>query len=180
MKTRLDAIQVKYESAEKEIGCYIPQIQDLECAIFDLYSTAYAKEEELIAAYNQVIHYKKIVDRLEPQVLELQGALKINESLKKEVDELQHFRVGLLEENEQLKDENVELEASLVQSQADFYKLGYVDHLFCRPSDFEFVGKNFKTFSISPEDLFASTFEVSIDEVIGEVGTQVRIAGVKH
>ena len=26
LKTRLEAIQVKYESAEKEIGCYIPQI----------------------------------------------------------------------------------------------------------------------------------------------------------
>ncbi|KAM1474552.1 hypothetical protein ACFX2I_030549 [Malus domestica] len=25
-KTRLNAIQVKYESIEKEIGCYIPQI----------------------------------------------------------------------------------------------------------------------------------------------------------
>ncbi|KAM1001215.1 hypothetical protein ACFX2A_007881 [Malus domestica] len=24
LKTKLDAIQVKYESAEKEIGCYIP------------------------------------------------------------------------------------------------------------------------------------------------------------
>ncbi|KAM2747219.1 hypothetical protein PS2_022721 [Malus domestica] len=36
--------------------------------------------------------------------MELQGALKINDSLKKEVDELQRFRAGLLEENEQLKD----------------------------------------------------------------------------
>ncbi|RXH90917.1 hypothetical protein DVH24_006862 [Malus domestica] len=33
-------------------------------------------------------------------MLELQGALKINESLKKEVDELQRVCVGLLEENE--------------------------------------------------------------------------------
>ncbi|KAM1132977.1 hypothetical protein ACFX14_047433 [Malus domestica] len=54
---------------------------------------AYAKDEKLIAAYNQVIHFKRIVDRLEPQVLELQGVLKINESLKKEVDELQHQHV---------------------------------------------------------------------------------------
>ena len=43
LKTRLDAIQVKYESAENEIECYIPQIQDL---------AAYANDEELIVAYN--------------------------------------------------------------------------------------------------------------------------------
>ncbi|KAM2390562.1 hypothetical protein ACFX1X_034287 [Malus domestica] len=56
---------------------------------------AYAKDEKLIAAYNQVIHFKRIVDRLEPQVLELQGVLKSNESLKKEVDELQRIHVGI-------------------------------------------------------------------------------------
>ena len=100
LKTRLEAIQVKYESAENEIGCYISQIQDFERVVSELRSAAYAKDEELIAAYNQVIHFKRIVDRLEPQVLELQGVLKINESLKKEVDELQRVRVGLLEENE--------------------------------------------------------------------------------
>ena len=100
LKTRLEEIQVKHESAEKEIRCYIPQIQDFERAVSELRSAAYAKDEELIAAYNQVIHFKRIVDRLEPQVLELQDVLKINESLNKEVDELQHVRVGLLEENE--------------------------------------------------------------------------------
>ncbi|KAM2014156.1 hypothetical protein TB2_025388 [Malus domestica] len=57
--------------------------------------TAYAKDEKLIAAYNQVSHFKRIVDRLEPQVLELQGVLKINESLKKEMDELQRVHVGI-------------------------------------------------------------------------------------
>ena len=71
LKTRLDAIQVKYKNAEKEIECYIPHIQDLECAISEFRSAAYANDEELIAAYNQVIHFKKIIDRLEPQVLEL-------------------------------------------------------------------------------------------------------------
>ncbi|XP_050136083.1 uncharacterized protein LOC126611758 [Malus sylvestris] len=89
LKTRLDAIQVKYESAEKEIEGYIPQIQDLERSITEFRSAAYAKDEELIAAYNQVIHFKKVVDRLEPQVLELQSALKINDNLKKEIEELQ-------------------------------------------------------------------------------------------
>ncbi|KAM2919778.1 hypothetical protein COP2_041704 [Malus domestica] len=103
LKTRLNAIQVKYENVEKEIGRYIPKIQDVECAASELRSAAYAKDGELITSYNQVIHFKKIIDRLEPQVLELQGALKINDNLKKELDELQRVCVGLLEENEQLK-----------------------------------------------------------------------------
>ena len=67
LKSRLDVIQLKYESAEKEIGCHIPQIQDLERAVSELHSAAYAKDEALIAAYNQVIHLKKVVDRLEPK-----------------------------------------------------------------------------------------------------------------
>ncbi|KAM1444897.1 hypothetical protein ACFX2I_040990 [Malus domestica] len=45
LKTRLDVIQVKYENAKKEIGCYIPQIQDLERAIFKLRYTSYARDE---------------------------------------------------------------------------------------------------------------------------------------
>ncbi|KAM2008271.1 hypothetical protein EV1_003087 [Malus domestica] len=108
-------------------------------------------------------------------MLELQGALKINSSLKKEVDELQRIRAGLLKENEQLKGEKVGLEALLTQSQADFYKLGYVNHLFGRPFDFEFFGKDFETFSISPEDLLAFTFEVSIGEVVREADAQAGV-----
>ncbi|KAM1486977.1 hypothetical protein ACFX2I_001096 [Malus domestica] len=176
LNTRLDAIQVKYEGAEKEIEGYIPQIQDLECSISEFRSAAYAKDEELIDVYNQVIHFKKVVDRLEPQVLELQSTLKINDNLKKEIEELQRVRACLLEENEQLKVEKAGFEASLTQSQADFYKLGYVDHLYGRPSDFEFSGKDFETFSISPEDLLALTFESSIGEVVGEVGIQAATA----
>ncbi|KAM2063875.1 hypothetical protein ACFX16_027346 [Malus domestica] len=42
LKTRLDAIQVKHESAENEIGCYIPHIQDLEFAVSELRFAAYA------------------------------------------------------------------------------------------------------------------------------------------
>ncbi|KAB2635293.1 hypothetical protein D8674_025827 [Pyrus ussuriensis x Pyrus communis] len=99
LKTRLDAIRVKYESAEKEIGCYIPLIQDLEFAVSELYFVVFAKHEELIAAYNQVINFKRIVDKLESQVL------------KKEVDELQRICVGLLEKNEQLQGEKDELKA---------------------------------------------------------------------
>ncbi|KAM1529538.1 hypothetical protein ACFX1Z_018732 [Malus domestica] len=167
LKTRLDEIEVKYESAKKEIRCYIPQIQDLEHVVSKLRSVVCTKDEELIAAYNQVIHFKKVIDRFKTQVLELQCAMKINESLKKEVDELQRVCVGLLKENEQLKGEKVGLEASLAQSQANFYKLGYVDHLFGRPSDFEFARKDFETVSISLKYLLAFTFEASIGEVVG-------------
>ena len=168
LKARLDATQVKYESAEKEIARYIPQIQDLERSVSEFRSAAYAKDEELIAAYNQVIRLKKVIDKLEPQVLELQGALKINDSLRKEVEEVQRVRACLLEEMEQLKSEKARFEASLIQNQSDFYKLGYVDHLFGRPSDFEFSEKDFEAFSISPEDLLAFTFESSLGEIVGD------------
>ncbi|KAM1579516.1 hypothetical protein ACFXTI_041440 [Malus domestica] len=49
---------------------------------------------------------------LEPQVLELQGDLKINDNLKKEIEELQWVCAGLLEENEQLKSEKAGFETS--------------------------------------------------------------------
>ncbi|TQE08219.1 hypothetical protein C1H46_006186 [Malus baccata] len=57
LKARLDVIQVKYESIDMEIGHYIPQIQNLERAISGIRFAAFAKDEELIAAYNQVIHF---------------------------------------------------------------------------------------------------------------------------
>ncbi|KAM1461310.1 hypothetical protein ACFX11_045681 [Malus domestica] len=137
---------------------------------------------QLEAARQEIMDLKtrldaiQVVDRLEPQVLELQSTLKINDNLKKEIEELQRVRACLLEENEQLKVEKAGFEASLTQSQADFYKLGYVDHLYGRPSDFEFSGKDFETFSISPEDLLAFTFESSFGEVVGEVGVQAGTA----
>ncbi|KAB2630928.1 hypothetical protein D8674_008447 [Pyrus ussuriensis x Pyrus communis] len=141
---------LQLETARQEI------IQVLECAISEVHSTTYVEDEELIAAYNQVINFKKVVDRLEPQVLELYGALKINKNLKKKVDELQR-----------------------IHTQANFYKLGYVDHLFGRPSDFVFSGKDFKTFFISLKDLLAFTFKVSIGEVVGEqaVGSLLETIG---
>ena len=180
METRLGEIQVKYESVEKEIECYIPQIQDLERPVSELCSVAYAKDEELIVAYNQVIYFKNDVDRLEPQVLELQDALKINKKLKNEMDDLHRVCVGLLKDNEQLKGKKVRLKASLVQSHANFYKLGYVDHLFGRLSDFEFAGKDFETFFISPKDLFAFTFEASIGEVVREIAVRLGQPRVKR
>ncbi|KAM1068354.1 hypothetical protein ACFX2A_000330 [Malus domestica] len=102
--------------------------------------------------------------------------LKINDNLKKEVEELQQVCACMIEENEQLKGEKVGFEASLTQNEADFYKLGHVDHLFERPFDFEFSGEDFETFFISLEDLLAFTFEFSISEVVGEVGAQVEAA----
>ncbi|KAM0973384.1 hypothetical protein FF1_016732 [Malus domestica] len=79
LKTRLDEIQ----------------IQDLEFAVSELCFAAYAKDEKLIAAYNQ-----------------------INESLKKEVDELQSIHVGLLEEDKQLKVGEVSAQAGAAKGEA--------------------------------------------------------------
>ncbi|KAM2715785.1 hypothetical protein EV2_045344 [Malus domestica] len=45
---------------------YSSQIQDIERAISEICFAVYAKDEKLIVAYNQVIHFKKVVDRLEP------------------------------------------------------------------------------------------------------------------
>ncbi|KAB2608578.1 paramyosin-like [Pyrus ussuriensis x Pyrus communis] len=115
-------------------------IQDLERVVSELHSTVYTKDKEFIVVYNQMIHFKK-----------------------KDVDKLQCVRVSMLKENKQLKGEKVRLEGSLIQSQINFYKLGYIGHLFGKPSDFEFVGKDFETFSISSENLLAFTFDASID-----------------
>ncbi|KAB2608933.1 hypothetical protein D8674_012101 [Pyrus ussuriensis x Pyrus communis] len=52
--------------------------------IVDLKTMLDAIQVKTDRCYNQVIYFKKVVDRLEPQ-----GALKINDNLKKEVEELQ-------------------------------------------------------------------------------------------
>lgn len=141
LKVRLDVIQVKYDTTKKKIGHYIPQIQDFKDSYTKLCSAGYAKDKVLIATYNQVIHFQKIINRLELKELELQGMLKVNEGLKKELEELQHVYTGLLENNEHLKGEKVSLEAWLAQGQADFYKFGYVDHIFGRLTDYKFFEK---------------------------------------
>ena len=69
---------MKVQRRRSDVTYHIPHIQDLENAVFELRFAAYARDEELIATYNQVIHFKKVIDRLEPKLLELQGALKIN------------------------------------------------------------------------------------------------------
>ena len=72
---------------------------------------------------------------------------------------LQGAHSGLVEENVQLKNETAGHEVTLASCQADFYKLGYVDHLQGRPSDYEFSEKDFETFFISPVDLLDFSFE---------------------
>ena len=44
-------------------------------------------------------------------------------------------------------------------------------------SDFEFSQKDFETFSLSPEDLLAFTFESSISEIVGDGGAHGGAAG---
>ncbi|KAM1298666.1 hypothetical protein ACFX2F_025445 [Malus domestica] len=73
---------------------------------------------DAIQVKHEMIHFKRIIDRLEPQVLELQGILKINESLKKEVDELQSIHIGLLKEDKQLKVGEVSAQARAAGGEA--------------------------------------------------------------
>ena len=98
---------------------------------------------------------------LSPRKWIYQGAMSASENLKKELDELQGAHTWLVEENVQLKNEKVGHEVAFASCQADFYKLGYVDHLQGRPSDYEFSEKNFEIFSISPVDLLDFSFEAT-------------------
>lgn len=74
--------------------------------------------------------------------------------------------------NVQLKGKKVSLDASLAQGRADFYKLGYVDHLFGRPSDYEFVGKYLETLFVSPNDMLDFSFEATLGKIIGDYDAQ--------
>ncbi|KAB2597434.1 hypothetical protein D8674_000354 [Pyrus ussuriensis x Pyrus communis] len=140
------------------------KIKRLECELVVLKRSNFSApiSLQLETARQEIIDLKTRLDVIQ---VKYESALNINENLKNEVDELQPVRVGLLEENEQMKGEKV-----------DFYKLGYVEHLFGKPSNFEFTGKDFETFSISPENLLAFTFEASIGEVIREVSAQAGAA----
>ncbi|KAM1728319.1 hypothetical protein ACFX12_018831 [Malus domestica] len=51
-------------------------------------------------------------------------------------------------------------------SDADFYKLGYVDHLQGRPSNYQFFKNDFETFSISPVDLLNFWFKATFGGVV--------------
>ncbi|KAB2605840.1 plastidial pyruvate kinase 1 [Pyrus ussuriensis x Pyrus communis] len=96
--------------------------------------------------------------------------------------ELQDAHIGLVEENVQLKNEKAGHEVALASCQADFYKLGYIDHLQGRPSDYEFFDKDFETFSISPVDLLDFSFEVAFSGAIKAAGkgTAVECVAVKE
>lgn len=67
--------------------------------------------------------------------------------------------------------QKVGLEASLAQGQVDFYKLGYVDHLFSKPLNYGFARKDFETFSISPNDLL-----VALGKIFGDNDFQAGAA----
>ncbi|KAM2322515.1 hypothetical protein ACFXTH_019178 [Malus domestica] len=109
----------------------------------------------------EVSHLKEVASKLESKEMDLQGVLAISENLKNELDEQQGANIVLVEENVQLKNEKASHEEALASCQADFYKLGYVDHLQGRPLDYEFFENDFKTFSISPVDLLDFSFEVA-------------------
>lgn len=60
---------------------------------------------------------------------ELNDVLLAKEFLNKDFHELQSVNEDLSKVNEQLWSEKVSHESALALAQADFYKLGYVDHL---------------------------------------------------
>ena len=97
--------------------------------------------------------------------VDLQGALSASENLKNELDKLQDAHIGLVEENVQLKNEKVGHEVEHSSCEANFYKLGYVDHLQGRPLDYEFFKKDFDTFSISLVHLLDFSFEAAFGRV---------------
>ena len=97
--------------------------------------------------------------------MELQGALSANENLKNELDELQSARTNLIKEIKQLKSEKSSLGVVLAQGQADFYKLGYIDHFLGMPSGYAFSDKDLEPFSISSENLLKFSFESAVGGV---------------
>ncbi|KAM1857182.1 hypothetical protein ACFX14_007317 [Malus domestica] len=111
-------------------------------------------------------HLKEVASKLESKEVDLQGVLSASKNLKKELDELHGAHTGLVEENAQLKNKKVGHEVTLASCQTDFYKLGYVDHLQGKPSDYEFSEKNFETFSISPINLLDFLFEAAFDGAV--------------
>ena len=77
----------------------------------------------------EVSHLKDVANKLESKEVNLQGALSARKNLKKELDMLQGAHTRLIEKNVQLKNEKAGHKVALASCQADFYKLGYVDHL---------------------------------------------------
>ncbi|KAM1529761.1 hypothetical protein ACFX1Z_018931 [Malus domestica] len=88
--------------------------------------------------HSEVSRLKEVASKLESKKVDLQDALSGSENLKKELDELQSAHTGLIKENVQLKNEKTGHEVALAYFQVDFYKLGHVDHLQGKQSDYEF------------------------------------------
>ena len=51
-----------------------------------------------------------------------------------------------------------------------------MDHIFDRPSDFEFAEKDFETFSISPDDLLSFSFEAALGKIFDKDNAQAGAA----
>ncbi|KAB2636519.1 protein TOC75-3 [Pyrus ussuriensis x Pyrus communis] len=71
------------------------------------------EDEELIFMHAEVSRLKEIANKLESKEVDLQGMLSASENLRKELDELQAARNGLVEENMQLKNEKTGHEVAL-------------------------------------------------------------------
>ncbi|KAB2617054.1 plastidial pyruvate kinase 1 [Pyrus ussuriensis x Pyrus communis] len=176
LNAKLSATQAMLEAVEKEISRVSLVVEDLDCVNLELRFACFAKDEELIFMYAEVFRLKEIASKLKSKEVDLQGALFSNVNLKNELDELQGAHTGLVEENAQLKNEKVGHEVALAFCQADFCKLGYVDHLQGRASYYEFSEKDFETFSISPVDLLNFSFEVAFGGVVDGQAVQVGAA----
>ncbi|KAM1504365.1 hypothetical protein FF1_000473 [Malus domestica] len=154
LKAKFSATQAMLEAAEKEVSHVAPVVKNLERVNSELRSAIFAKDEELVFMYVEVSHLKDVSSKLESKEVDLQGVMSASESL-------QSAHTRLVEENVQLKNKKVGHEVVLASYQTNFYKLGYVNHLQGRPSDYEFFEKDFETFSISPVDLLDFSFEAA-------------------
>ncbi|KAM1581845.1 hypothetical protein ACFX10_029647 [Malus domestica] len=146
---------------KKEINRVSPMVEDLERFNLELRFAYFAKDEKLIFMHVEVSHLKEVACKLEYKKMDLQGALSASENLKNELDELQGAHTELVDKNAQLKNEKIGHEVALPSCQAVFYKLGYVDYVQGKSSDYEFSENDFKTFSISAVDLLDFSFEAA-------------------
>ncbi|KAM1889684.1 hypothetical protein ACFX13_047639 [Malus domestica] len=153
------------EAAENEISHVSPMVNDLERVNSELRTACFAKDEELVFMHAEASCLKDVASKLESKEVHLQGVQSASENLKKGLDKLLGVHTRLVEENVQLKNEKDGHEVALISCQAKFYKLGYVDHLQGRPSDYKFSKNDFKTFYISPIDLLNFSFEVTFGGV---------------
>ncbi|KAM2339397.1 hypothetical protein ACFX1X_018982 [Malus domestica] len=176
LNARLIATQKMLEAAEKEVSRVSPMVEDLEHVNSELRSACFAKDMELIFMHAEVSHLKKVANKLESKEVDLQSALSASENLKNELNELQGAHIGLVEENVQLKNEKASHEVMLASCQADFHKLGYINHLQDKLSNYEFSEKDFETFSISPVDLLDFSFEAAFGGAAESQAVQARMA----